>query len=558
MRRYTIFLLLIACTVFSTGLLANDIRVSGADTLLEVRKAKFAPVIDGVMDPIWRSVGETWLTSFGNGTSLPDDKADLYGSFKLMWDDNNIYGLLTTYDEVLFNGMTNSYENDSWEVYFDADNSKGASYDGVNDCQIRFEWQKDVAGADIDGNGIITDVQAGAELMQVDFDAGNGYMIEFSIPLDAIQLSPVAGTLFGFEAQQNDNDGTARDHISKWWAQSGDVGWNNASVFGTAILSDLAVDTVLSVHKAPSAPVIDGLMDDVWKSNSVGVSQTSYGNGTGLPDSRDDLTGDFRLMWDDNNIYGFFTSTDDILFNGMTNTYENDCWEVYLDADNSKGTAYDGVNDAQIRMEWGKDVAAADIEVGGGVTAADVLAAVQAGAEIAQLDFDDGAGWYLEFSFPLDAVQLAGVVGTEFGFETQMNDNDGTARDHITKWWAQSGDVGWNNASVFGTAVLLDAIVTVGVDKIDRAIPTEYSLKQNYPNPFNPSTKINFSILEPGMVSLKVYNLLGQEIATLVNEELNAGAFEVNFNAANLSSGTYFYKLKTENTSLVKKMIVLK
>ena len=386
MRRYTIFLLLIACTVFVTELFANDIRYSGADTLLEVRKAKFAPVIDGVMDPIWRSVSETWLTSFGNGTSLPDDKADLYGSFKLMWDDNNIYGLLTTYDDVLFNGMTNSYENDSWEIYFDADNSKGASYDGVNDCQLRFEWQKDVAGADIDGTAsadLLAAVQAGAEFMQVDFDAGNGYMLEFSIPLEAIQLNAAAGTKFGLELQQNDNDGTARDHISKWWLQSGDASWNNASVFGTAVLSDLVVDTVLSVYKAPSAPVIDGVMDDVWKTNSVGASETSYGNGTSLPDSRGDLTGDFRLMWDDANIYGFFTSIDDVLFNGMTNTYENDCWEVYFDADNSKGTSYDGVNDCQLRIEWQKDFAGADID---GTVPADLLAAVQAGAVIGQVD----------------------------------------------------------------------------------------------------------------------------------------------------------------------------
>jgi hypothetical protein len=541
--------------VFSTGLFANDIRYSGADTLLEVRKAKFAPVIDGVMDPIWRSVSETWLTSFGNGASLPDDKADLYGSFKLMWDDNQIYGLLTTYDEVLFNGMTNSYENDSWEVYFDADNSKGTSYDGVNDCQLRFEWQKDVDGSGVDGTApaaLLTAVQAGIELAQIDFDAGNGYMIEFSIPLEAIQLDASAGTKFGFEVQQNDNDGTARDHISKWWLQSGDASWNNASVFGTAILSDLVVDSVLSVHKTPSAPTIDGVMDDIWKTNSVGASETSYGNGAGLPDSREDLTGDFRLMWDDTNIYGFFTFLDDVPFNGMANTYENDCWEVYFDADNSKGTSYDGVNDCQLRIEWQKDVDGSGID---GTAPAALLAAVQAGTVIGQVDIDNG--WELEFSIPVDAIQLDPSVDTQFGFETQMNDNDGTARDHITKWWLQSGDASWNNASVFGTAVLLEAIVT-GVDQEPVAEIKSYTLGQNYPNPFNPSTKITYSVAKTEKVKLSVYNVLGVQVSKLVDDVKVAGEYTVEFNARNLPSGIYFYKLETENQQLTKKMVFLK
>jgi hypothetical protein len=555
MRRSTIFLLLIACTVFGTGLLANDIRYRGADTLLEVRKAKFAPVIDGVMDPIWRSVSETWMTSFGNGTSLPDDKADLYGSFKLMWDDNYIYGLLTTYDDVLFNGMTNSYENDSWEIYFDADNSKGTSYDGVNDCQLRFEWQKDVDGSGVDGTApaaLLADVQAGIELAQLDFDAGNGYMIEFAIPLEAIQLDAAAGTKFGLELQQNDNDGTARDHISKWWLQSGDASWNNASVFGTAVLSDLVVDTVLSVYKAPSAPVIDGVMDDVWKNNSVGASQTSYGNGTSLPYSRDDLTGDFRLMWDDTNIYGFFTFLDDIPFNGMTNSYENDSWEVYFDADNSKGTSYDGVNDCQLRIEWQKDVDGSGVD---GTAPAALLADVQAGITIGQVDIDNG--WELEFSIPVDAIQLDPSVDTQFGFETQQNDNDGTARDHISKWWLQSGDASWNNASVFGTAVLLGEIVT-GVGQKPVAELKNYTLGQNYPNPFNPTTKITYSVAKTEKVKLAVYNLLGMQVAKLVDGVKSAGAYTVEFNARNLPSGVYFYKLETANQQLSKKMVFLK
>jgi hypothetical protein len=85
-----------------------------------------------------------------------------------------------------------------------------------------------------------------------------------------------------------------------------------------------------------------------------------------------------------------------------------------------------------------------------------------------------------------------------------------------------------------------------------------FALSSNYPNPFNPSTKINYSIAEAGFVKLSVYNLLGQEVAVLVNDVKNAGSYEVSFDASNLSSGTYIYKLASGSKVEVKKMILTK
>lgn len=112
---------------------------------------------------------------------------------------------------------------------------------------------------------------------------------------------------------------------------------------------------------------------------------------------------------------------------------------------------------------------------------------------------------------------------------------------------------GTNNANVYFN----NQDWTVDVNE-GEATPENYSLEQNYPNPFNPSTTIKFRIPENSFVSLKVYNVLGKEVATLVNEEKNAGIFEVNFNANNLSSGVYFYKLETGNFVKTNKMILLK
>lgn len=85
-----------------------------------------------------------------------------------------------------------------------------------------------------------------------------------------------------------------------------------------------------------------------------------------------------------------------------------------------------------------------------------------------------------------------------------------------------------------------------------------YNLSQNYPNPFNPSTIINYNVGEPGLVQLKVYNILGVEVATLVNEQKNAGSYSADFNADRLSSGVYFYSISVNNFTQTRKMILEK
>jgi hypothetical protein len=89
-------------------------------------------------------------------------------------------------------------------------------------------------------------------------------------------------------------------------------------------------------------------------------------------------------------------------------------------------------------------------------------------------------------------------------------------------------------------------------------IPTDFSLLQNYPNPFNPSTKIEFKIPTAGLVILKVYDILGREVKTLLNEEMQPGNYTIDFDASALSSGLYFYSLQTGEFSITKKMILLR
>ncbi len=108
----------------------------------------------------------------------------------------------------------------------------------------------------------------------------------------------------------------------------------------------------------------------------------------------------------------------------------------------------------------------------------------------------------------------------------------------------------------FGVMGLKD--FPVGVEPINEVIPSAYALEQNFPNPFNPSTKIAYSIPAEGFVSLDVYNSIGQKVASLVNESKTAGTYTVNFDASDLTSGIYFYKISSGSFTETKKMILLK
>jgi hypothetical protein len=111
------------------------------------------------------------------------------------------------------------------------------------------------------------------------------------------------------------------------------------------------------------------------------------------------------------------------------------------------------------------------------------------------------------------------------------------------------------------TAPSIGALEYLGgttVDPGNNGLPKEFSLYQNYPNPFNPATTIHYSLPLEGLVTLKVYNTIGEEVAILVNEEKPAGSYEVDFNGSELTSGIYFYKLQAGSFIETKKMVLMK
>ena len=124
---------------------------------------------------------------------------------------------------------------------------------------------------------------------------------------------------------------------------------------------------------------------------------------------------------------------------------------------------------------------------------------------------------------------------------------------HITK--SKTGSAMWAITSSGGISYTPGS---VGIKRISSEIPENYLLNQNFPNPFNPSTNIKYDLPKNSFVKLVVFDALGREVETLVNEKLNAGSYQVDWNASQYPSGVYFYSLITDGFNETKKMIMIK
>ncbi len=208
---------------------------------------------------------------------------------------------------------------------------------------------------------------------------------------------------------------------------------------------------------------------------------------------------------------------------------------------------------------------------GGSWTVADTADSVVGAPKTMWALHDDGkngdlvAGdhiWSITFTLPVGTP--SGLTEYKFGCDypgvdtvnggsTYLDNEMGFGVNHQ---FQISGGTAMTINNIFGVQDSVDHFTAI--KKENNNIPATYALSQNYPNPFNPSTIINYSIPKAQMVTLKVYNILGQEVATLVNQEQTAGNYNVTFDASKLTSGVYFYSIKTGNFTSVKKMMLLK
>jgi len=255
MCKKLIVLVFCAAVLFSGAAMA-EVDDSGR---LIVPEASVAPIIDGELDDVWQNVGEegVLITDIINagGNVPPDDDSDLSSTFKVMYDADNFYIYVVIQDSVIDYEFSD-YNGDGVEIYFDGDNSKGGSYDGVNDNQIRITVD-DVELADIDSSLPVD----GSAFKVILTDLG--YNIEASFPLETLQIVPE--NTFGFEVQLNDNDGGGgRETMIRWFSNDNNS-WQDSSLFGEAVLT-----------AEPPAALPEG-----WQSQDIGTTGGSAAESDG-------------------------------------------------------------------------------------------------------------------------------------------------------------------------------------------------------------------------------------------------------------------------------------
>jgi hypothetical protein len=179
--------------------------------------------------------------------------------------------------------------------------------------------------------------------------------------------------------------------------------------------------------------------------------------------------------------------------------------------------------------------------------------------------FDNIQPIQLKWLPPLGASSYLLQFGTDSTFATTIVDTLGltdtiftvSGLSNLTTYYWRVNAMNAGGTSPWSQTWSFNSSIT-GISNIKSDLPVVYELYQNYPNPFNPSTVINYSIPKTSLVTIKVYDILGKEVATLVNEEKSAGNYSVQFNGGNLSSGIYFYRMHAGSFTETKKLILLK
>jgi len=560
---FVICLVLIVC--IANAKITND----GSLVIPKVNAAN-APVVGGnfVIEPAWNLVDATWMEYSNEPSQDGTNWASIAGWAKFMYDDSKIYGLYYVQDDYLDSVSTTDWQMDGVEMFIDAQNthtSDAYSASSAFQLNLRLAQNVDSVKAAIRRN---LNYQWIIDTLSMNSGGPSGYYVKFCMSLDSLGFTtPVAAnTKISFQLQLDDNDGAGRIGTPNWNYSPANADWQNTLQWGNAVLGgdgeqigyDAGTPTKLQfvLSKTATAPVIDGNLDAAY----VGANQTTMnfvqaGNVPTLMTTVSDMDYRFYGLYDDHYLYGFYTVIDDYIDTTSTTDWQMDGIEMFIDAQNTHTSdPYSASSAYQLNLRPPQSI---DSVEAARVKGLDYQWKLK--PQVGDTVFSLRGGYTLEFKMSLDSLGFTtpAVAGTPFSFQLQIDDNDGAGRTHTANWWYSPANADWQNTLQWGDAKLGPGGST-GVDSKSPSVVAGYELAQNYPNPFNPSTEISFTLAKSGKVKLAVYELLGKEIAVLVNGMRNAGSQTATFNAKNFSSGVYFYKLEAGNTVLAKKMILLK
>ena len=548
---------------------------------LQIVSAENPITIDGVLD-------ETdWLKRYdylvfgkealpGDVTYTVTDSAHVKGEntdstltfVKIIHDGLDLYISLQSNDKSV-GKFGNSWEGDG--LFMKIKSASGIPYEyklffnqGGVDPDIAFETN----GPEGSGEGAAW--KAPGTVVNDTTQIDSGYTAEMVIHLEQLGYTDehpdveVAINIFDPDGYTDDMDpwGAGGTYFKSWWGSE----WG--SEFRILRLAD---PTLVNAYKTDETITLDGeLTEDFWAyADSIVVGKGSSTS-----------TGGYYMQWTHpTNVYDdmsmatvkfIHNGTD--LYIGVESNDSSVCkWAPGWEADGlflwmtNKGEIPDPGSRMEIKNMFfdATEGAKAVFETNGNVPS---------GAAEGACYLPEGTVTHTESNGPDAGYSLEVVVHTDmFGYQDGDEINlsvviwdldyasadvwtDSTA-DYAPNWWGtQWVDTNFEKYHLYRKVLLAN---TTDIVKTN-SIANNYILKQNYPNPFNPSTTINFSIPQERLVTLKVFDVLGQEIAELINEVKKAGSYKVTFDASNLTTGMYFYKLEAGDFSSTKKMLLIK
>jgi hypothetical protein len=323
--------------------------------------------------------------------------------------------------------------------------------------------------------------------------------------------------------------------------------------------------------------------DDGW----LWIPSAAYNdNGTGV-DSDEDLSANLYSAWDSTYFYIYENVTDDVVNQNNATEYNNDVFEIKIDPD-----PYSDDNTVWATDLTCKDSTDVEEEIYAGIDNLYPTGHSWSGTEApTYADFArklTETGYALELRLKWEWISTTNKgpvwpeVGTQFGLAYMNHDNDIDTREGSIEWAAVLKDGAWNDCKLHGTVEFLadhklkytpenlrepanfyenpDIYIPPAVNGVSQksSAVESFELAQNYPNPFNPKTTIVFSIPKAQHVTLKAYDVLGREIATLADGVKEAGRHTVEFDGSMLPGGLYLYRLESGPFSAFKKLTLIK
>jgi uncharacterized protein YjdB len=597
----------------------NDAPPCTAPVVAQVSGA--APVIDQTIDAAW-SVAPVRAISHVTIGSLP---AGYSGQWRAMYDNTNLYLLVQVNDGTLINnGGTSWWNSDAVELFIDANNSKGTSYDGINDFQLGFRWNDNAVN--VGGNSVTNTTGIHFSM----YATGTGYNLEVALPWSTLGTTPSIGKALGLDValDNSDNSGGRGGQLASFATTT--TAFQDPSVFGTVYLTtcsggnpnqppvaNAGADQTLAAgttsvtlqgtgsdpdgntityswtkvsgpavtfsNAAVAMPVVSGLVNgstyvfqltvsDGSLSASDQVQVTVSGSGGTQPGTvtagqvSGTLTIDgslsetawkvtntvtksvigtanntvtYGVLWDNTNLYVGVKVLDGSLHGNATDFWNGDAVEVMIDANNNKGTSYDG-HDNQLIQPYNNSGLLEKVSISG---------VAHAWAPIS-------GGYSVEMAIPWSQLGLTPSVGLNIGFDIANDDDDaGGGRTAQSVWFGTVND--YQNTSGFGTLVLgsgtggsaVAALLQTGVGKVLAADSGGISLRL-IPNPV--VNGVARALVEGvnGVAEVHVYDLAGRQVYSV------RGQAPLDLNLSGLGKGVYIVTLVIDGRRIQRKLLI--